>query len=195
MLYRSLIAGLILAAGAYAQLTSFPKPNYFRETFSKSQPKVELQSPAKLKDFVQSGKLELSLKNYLELVMANNTDIQLQKLTLETPKNAIQRAFGVWDPRATAQFTSTRSTSPSTNILDGASELKTLSQPATFSVTQTLPVGTNYTVSFNGSKSTTNSTFNNFNPALSTGLSINFSQPLLQNRGTYVNRLSLMISR
>jgi len=45
MLYRSLIAGLILAAGAYAQLTSFPKPNYFRETFSKSQPKVELQSP------------------------------------------------------------------------------------------------------------------------------------------------------
>lgn len=195
MRYRSLIAGLILTTSAFAQLTTFPKPNYFRETFAKTTPKVELQAPAKLKDFVQSGKLELSLKNFLELVMANNTDIQLQKLSLEMPKNAIQRAFGVWDPRATAQFTSTRATSPSSNVLDGAAELKTLAQPATFSVTQTLPVGTNYTVSFSGTKNTTNSTFNNFNPALSSSLSINFSQPLLQNRGTYVNRLNLMVSR
>src|SRR5947207_14826410 len=112
MLSRTATTGLILAAGAFAQLTSFPKPNYFRETFDKSTPKVELQPPAKLKDFVQGDKLELSLKNYLELVMANNTDIQIQKLSVETPKNAIERAFGVWDPRATAQFTSTRSTLP-----------------------------------------------------------------------------------
>src|SRR3954468_20951971 len=115
MRYRSLIAGLILPTAALAQLTSFPKPNYFRETFSKTTPKVELQAPAKLKDFVQGDKLELSLKNYLELVMANNTDIQIQKLSVETPKNAIQRAFGVWDPRATAQFTATRATTPVSN--------------------------------------------------------------------------------
>ncbi len=195
MRYRSIFAGLIISSCAFAQLTSFPKPNYFRETFAKSQTKVELQPPAKLKDYVQGDKLELSLKAFLELVMANNTDVQLQRLSLEIPKNAIQRAFGVWDPRASAQFTSTRSTQPSTNVLDGASELKTLAQPATFSVSQTLPVGTNYTVSFSGTKSTTNSTFNNFNPALAASLSVNFTQPLLQNRGTYVNRLTLMVSR
>jgi outer membrane protein TolC len=176
-------------------LTSFPKPNYFRETFAKSQTKVELQAPAKLKDFVHGDKLELSLKNYLELVMANNTDIQIQRLSLEIPKNAIQRAFGAWDPRATAQFTSTRATTPATNVLEGASEVKTLSQPFTGQVTQTLPVGTNYTVSFGGAKSTTNNSFNSYNPALSTNLQIAFTQPLLQNRGTYVNRLTLMVNR
>ncbi|MBS1854537.1 MAG: TolC family protein [Acidobacteria bacterium] len=189
------MAGLILSAGAFAQLTSFPKPNYFRETFQNTVPKVELQPPTKLKDFVADGKLELSLKNYLELVMANNTDIQIQKLSVEMPKNAIMRAFGAWDPRATAQFTSTRSTSPATSLLEGATDVKTLSQPASFSVTQLLPTGTNYTVSFSGSKSTSNNSFNSYNPALSTGLSIGFTQPLLQNRGTYVNRLTLMISR
>src|SRR5882762_6350877 len=126
MLSRTLTTGLILSAGAFAQLTSFPKPDYFRETFSKTTPKVELQAPAKLKDFVQGDKLELSLKNYLELVMANNTDIQLQKLSIETPKNAIQRAFGRWDPIAAAQFTSTRSTAPGTSQLEGASDVKTL---------------------------------------------------------------------
>jgi outer membrane protein len=195
MRHRSLLTGLILSGCAFAQLTTFPKPNYFRETFAKTQPKVELQPPVKLKDFVHSDKVELSLKNYLELVMANNTDIQLQRLTIETPKNAIQRAFGAWDPRATAQFTSTRATSPSTSVLEGATELKTLQQPFTASVTQTLPVGTNYTVSFGGTKSTTNSTFNNFNPSLSSNVAINFTQPLLQNRGSYVNRLTLMVNR
>src|SRR6478672_10374922 len=130
MRYRSLIAGLILSGCAFAQLTTFPKPNYFRETFAKSQTKVELAPPAKLKDFVQGDKLELSLKNYLELVMANNTDIQLQNLTIETPKNAIQRAFGVWDPRAVAQFTSTRANTPATSQLEGAADVKTLQQPA-----------------------------------------------------------------
>ncbi|HJZ99060.1 MAG TPA: TolC family protein [Candidatus Solibacter sp.] len=195
MLFRPFLAGIILTAGAFAQLTSFPKPNYFRETFNTTKTKVELKDPVKLKDYVHNGKLELSLKDYLALVMANNTDIQLQNLTLEAPKNAIQRAFGVWDPVAQASFTSTRSTSPSTNVLDGAAEIKQLSQPLNMSVTQLLPAGTNYTVSWGGSKTTTNSSFNNYNPALSSNLQVSFSQPLLRNRGTYVNKLSVMIAR
>ena len=195
MLLRTLTTGILLAAGAFAQMSSFPKPSYFRETFSKAQPKIELKDPVRLKDFVAGGKLELSLKNFLALVMSNNTDIQIQMLSLETPKNAIQRAFGTWDPRATASFTSTRSTTPPTSALDGATELKTLSQPLTMTVTQTLPEGVNNSVSWGGTKSTSNSTFNNYNPALSSNLSITFSQPLLQNRGTYVNRLSLMSAR
>ena len=88
MRHRSLLAGLILSSCAFAQLTSFPKPNYFRETFAKTQTKVELQPPVKLKDFVHSDKLELSLKNYLELVMANNTDIQIQRLSIETDRKS-----------------------------------------------------------------------------------------------------------
>jgi outer membrane protein TolC len=195
MLLRTLTTGILLTAGAFAQLSSFPKPSYFRETFSKTQPKIELKDPVRLKDFVASGKLELSLKNYLALVMSNNTDIQIQMLSLEMPKNAIQRAFGVWDPRAVASFTTTRATTPPTSALDGATELKTLSQPLSMSVTQTLPEGINYTVAWGGSKSTSNSTFNNYNPALASNLSITVSQPLIQNRGAYVNRLMLMTAR
>ena len=195
MLLRTLTTGILLAAGAFAQMSSFPKPSYFRETFNKSQPRIELKDPVRLKDFVVGGKLELSLKNYLALVMSNNTDIQIQMLGLEMPKNAIERAFGVWDPRATASFNSTRATTPPTSALDGATELKTLSQPLTMSVTQTLPEGINYTIAWGGSKTTSNSTFNNYNPALASNFAISFSQPLIQNRGAYVNRLSLMTAR
>ena len=73
MLFRTLVTGILVAAGAFAQLSSFPKPSYFRETFQSTQTKVELKDPVKLKDFVAGGKLELSLKDYLTLVMANNT--------------------------------------------------------------------------------------------------------------------------
>ena len=86
---------------------------------ARRRPKVELKDPVRLKDFVVGDKLELSLKNYLALVMANNTDIQIQMLSLETPKNAIQRAFGIWDPLARASFTSNRTVTQSTSVLDG----------------------------------------------------------------------------
>ncbi|HWB87096.1 MAG TPA: TolC family protein [Bryobacteraceae bacterium] len=195
MLFRFLFASALTTACVFAQLSSFPKPSYFRETFIPPSTTVELKGPVRLQDFVVGGKLELSLKSYLELVMANNTDIQIQMLTLETPKNAIMRAMAPWDPLAQASFTSTRTKTPSTDALQGASTLESLSQPARFSFQQTLDTGTQYTVSFSGSKSTTNSGFTNFNPALNSSFGINFTQPLIKNRGRYVNRLNLMMAR
>jgi outer membrane protein len=195
MLVRTLVAGILLAAGAFAQMSSFPKLSYFRETFQKTQTKVELRDPVRLKDFVVSGHLELSLKDYLALVMSNNTGIQLQFLTVETPKNAIQRAFAAWDPLATASFSSQRATTPATSVLDGAQSVTTLTQPFQARFSQTVDTGTNYSVTFGASKSSTNNSFSTFNPALSSNLSINFTQPLLRNRGRYVNRLPLMMAR
>src|SRR5262249_2749792 len=150
MRVKVLFAGMLLASSAYAQLTSFPKPSYFRETFSKTESKVELKPPVRLSDFMAGDKLELSLKSYLELVMANNTDIQIQKLTLEMPANAITRAFAPFDPLATASFSSTRSKTPATDALAGAGTVVTLSQPARFTYGQTLETGTNYQVTVLG---------------------------------------------
>jgi outer membrane protein TolC len=195
MLFRSFVTGIILTSGAFAQLTSFPKPDYFRETFQKTKTNVELKDPVKLQDYVHEGKLELSLKDYLALVMANNTDIAIQMLSVETPKNAILRSFATWDPLATASFTSQKSTTPASDALQGASTVVSLSQPANFTYQQLLPTGTSYTATFSAQKSTTNSGFSTFNPALNSNLSIRFSQPLLKNRGTYVNKLGLMSAR
>ena len=193
------IAGTVLASGALAQLTSFPKPSYFRETFSRSTAKVELQDPVRLKDFVVGDKLELSLKNYLALVMANNTDIQIQMLSLEIPQNAITRAFSTWDPLARASFSANRTVLPSTSTLDGltatTSTLSSLSQPAQFSYGQTLPSGANYSVIYSAGKNSTASRNALYNPSLSSNLAISASQPLLKNRGSYVNRLGLMTAR
>ena len=192
--YR-LIAALLLVAGQIgAQSTSFPKPSYFRETFASVSTRVDLKPPVGLRDFVVDGKLTLSLKSYLQLVMSNNTDIQLQFLTLESPKNAITRALSVWDPVATASFTSTRSTSASVTALSGANTTVSLNQPANFGYSETLPTGMSFNVGYSATKFTTNSSFATLNPSLTSNLSFSFTQPLLRNRGLEVNRLNLMLA-
>ena len=198
MLFRTFFAGILLTAGALAQTSSFPKPAYFRETFQRTQTKVELQDPVRLKDFVAGGKLELSLKHFLELVMANNTDIQLQLISLEIPKNNILAAFGVWDPRALASFATTRATTVPTNATtaqNAASLTKALTQPYNLQYSQTLPTGMSYTASFSGSKTSQTNSYNNYNPALTANMRFSVTQPLIQNFGSYVNRIPLMTAQ
>src|SRR5262249_12519021 len=200
MQVRTVLTGILLTTGAFAQVTSFPKPSYFRETFGATQTKVELKEPVKLKDFVVSGKLELNLKHFLELVMANNTDIQIQFLSLEIPKNNILAAFGVWDPNVRTSFQTTRSTQFVTNNAQAlhsapvGSSLKTLNQPYSLSYSQTLPTGLQYTAAFNGTRSSSSSVVaGSYNVNLQTdGLALSLTQPLLRNRGTYVNRIPVM---
>src|SRR5438552_1759305 len=198
MLSRLLLLSLY-AAAAFAQISSFPKPSYFRETLARPVTKVELKPPVRLSDFViedkEGKKLELSLRSFLELVMANNTDIAVSRLTIDVAQNAITRAFAPFDPFATGRFTSTRSKTPASDALQGANTLVTLSQPALFTYSQLLSSGANYGVSFSGTKTSTNSGFQNFNPAINSNLQFNFAQPLIRNRGMYVNRLPIMIAR
>lgn len=173
----------------------FPKPNYFRETFSTPSSRVELKSPVRLADFVFDDRMELSLRSYIELVMANNTDIQITRLTVETAKNAIQRAFGRFDPLGLASFNATRSNTPASDALQGAATVFQLTQPYNFQYRQTLESGTNFNVTYGGQKLSTNNAFATFNPSLTANLQFGFSQPLLRDRGFYVNRIPVMIAR
>ena len=198
MLFRSLITASLSAVCVLAQVSSFPKASYFRETYGKAKTKVELKNPVRLKDFVADGKLELSLKNYLALVMANNTDVQLQLISLEIPRTNILQQYGAWDPKATAQFSTTRATTIPTNATtaqNAASLTKSLAQPYSLQYTQTLPEGLQYTAQFAGAKTSQTNSFNNYNPALTANLRVSVTQPLLQNRGSYVNRIPLMVAQ
>ena len=197
MVLRTFTTGILLAAGAFAQMSSFPKPNYFREVLQQTKTKVDLRDPVRLKDFVVGDKLELSLKHFLELVMANNTDIQVTFLSLETPKNNITSVYGLWDPTANASFSSTRSTSVPTSatVAQNASlgsTTKTLTQPLSMSYSQALDTGTNYTVSFGGTKSSYSNTRSSYNPSIGSSMSFAVTQNLIRNRTRYQNRIPLM---
>jgi len=177
MVLRHTFLLVIGAAAALAQVNSFPRPSYFRETFAHPATEIELAPPVRLEDFVVEGKdgkvLELSLRDYLGLVMANNTNIAIQRLNIVTAQDAITRAFSVFDPKLTASWNSTRSKSPVSNLVDigqvgnagiTTSSLDTLRQPATFNWSQLLPAGTIYNVQFAATKFDTSSHSVTYNP-------------------------------
>ncbi len=195
---QSIIIGLFLSIAALSSAQDeayFPKPAYFKRHFGTTAPKVELQDPVRLDDYSVSGKLELSLKNYLQLVMANNPDISIQTVTVEIQKNAITRAFGIFDPQGLASFSTTRQKSPSSSALNGAASLNTLNQPFSLSYAQLLPTGTTVNLGFANTRLSTNSSFATYNPGNSSNLNFRIAQPLLRGRGAYYTRLPITIAR
>jgi outer membrane protein TolC len=173
----------------------FPRPSYFRKHFQPAPSRIELQPPVRLSDFVVEHKLELSLKNYLELTVANNPDVITQKVTVEFSHNAITRAFGAFDPTAVARFNSTRTQTASSSLLVGATTLNQLQQPLSLQVSQTTQTGTQYAIAFNGTKISSNSTFSTFNPQLNANINFSMVQPLLRGRGMFITRLPISIAR
>ncbi len=173
----------------------FPKTSYFRKRFLPIPDRVELQPPTRLGDFVTGGALQLSLRNALELAMANNPDISIQVLAVEIPRDAIVRAHALFDPFATASFTPARSQTPTSDSLAGASVLSALSQPLNLNYNQTFTPGTQVNVAYNGLKTSNNNSFQIFNPTITSRFTVNVSQPLIRNRGSMITKLPITLAR
>lgn len=190
-------SALVQAESVEASSPAFPRASYFKQRFMTPSTRVELRPPVRLQDFVHNGQLELSLRDYLELVLANNTDIALQRLTIERPKNAIERAFSVFDPAFVGTFSATREKTLPTRLTDAAGEdiVNQLRQNARFAYTQTLQTGTSFEVAFTGGKNSSSDALQLWNPTISTSLSASISQPLLRNRGMAITRLPISVAR
>jgi outer membrane protein len=175
---------------------SFPKPAYFRHSFSTPKSRVELQPPVRLQDFVASDKLELSLRNYLDLVMANNTDIAVARLTLETPKNSLMGAFGKFDPTLNLSFNAQRQKTESTqSFIEGGTQLNTLTHRGGVTFTQLLSTGLRFESNFSDTRNSSNNTRQDYNPSHSGSLRFGFTQPLLRGRGMAIQRMPITIAR
>lgn len=173
----------------------FGTPAYFERALGRHEVKVEIQPTRGFEDYVVDKKLRLTLPSYLDLVLANNTGIALQKVLLETPKNAIQRAMAFLDPTVNTNFRATRSETPATSQLEGAGVVSTLTQPSSLNYQQTFLSGTQVTVGTNVNRTSSNNQFLTFNPGLNTSFQVDVTQPLLRGRGTAVNRLPILIAR
>jgi outer membrane protein len=173
----------------------FPQPNYFKKYLARAVTGFELDPPVQFENYVVDSKLELSVKSFLTLVMANNPNVSIQKLTVAISDDAITRGLGMFDPLATASFSTMRTLSGTTSAVNGATTLNSLSQPLNLNVQQLLPSGATYSIGYSDFKSSTNSDFATINPSYTSGLILNFSQPLLRGRGSFITKLPITIAR
>jgi outer membrane protein TolC len=194
MVFRCLCLIVLSTCALWAQLSTFPTLSYFREQWARPPINVQIEAPSRLGDFLIDNQLQLSLRSYLELVMINNPNINLQKLAVYEQQNAIQRAFSPFDPALSLSFTGQRSTTPSIDQLAGAAVRSTLAHNAGIGYDQTFDTGTSVSIDFTGNRTGDNSSFVDVNPSLRHTLQFTFNQPLLRDRGRFIQRVPILIA-
>lgn len=194
-----LIACLFIGASCRAQ--SFSARASLREALAANSRQTTRSAstaalPQTFRDFVVDGKLRLSLQDAVFLTLANNSNVRINQLPVETAKNAIERAFQSFDPVATSSFNAQRSTSPLSNVVvEGVPTLSSLNQQSSVGYSQLFGTGTRLDASFGATRLSSNSTRNLLNPSVSTSLQLRLMQPLLRGFGLFPNGAPIVIAR
>jgi outer membrane protein TolC len=125
--------------------------------------------------------LELSLDDAVKRALDNNLDIAVDRYNPAAGAEGVRQALGAYDPFLTGVLSTGSQQSPATNAFSGGAKVTTDTQIWNFGVTQYLPSGGSFNLTFNSNKSNTNSVFTTFNPAYTSFFSLNLTQPLLRN--------------
>lgn len=156
---------------------------------------TSLPGPQGFQEHIVEGKLTLSLDDAIRLALENNTNVQLLHTSIEDSQFALIGSKSPFDPSFNSSFNAFRILSPQYTQLGGAPTLSQLTQTTLLGWTQTVESGANYQVQFNANKFSSNSSFNIFNPSISTSLAINFTQPLLKSAGFAINRAPIVVAQ
>jgi outer membrane protein len=157
-------------------------------------------APAHLQAHVQDGQLTLSLRDAILLALENNSNISIQETQIEYQKFNLLGTHQPFDPTLQSTLNINRYSTPSYSQLQGVGVSSTaavnaLSQTGQITLSQTFTPGTNVQASLSSGKSSTNSSYNYFNPYFSSTFLAQFTQPLLQNAGRFANTAQMVIAR
>jgi HAE1 family hydrophobic/amphiphilic exporter-1 len=193
-----LILGLA-APGALAQKQK-NKDNDYHSVLSQRVLSPQLSPPERLRDYVVDGKLQLRLRDAILLSLENNSSIRLEETPVENQKFALLGTYGPFDPKLQSIFSANRSSSPGYSQLQGVgissnAILNFLTQSGQLSYTQLFQTGTTVEATLLSAKNSTNSGYYYVNPNFGTTLTLQFTQPLLRNRGLFPNRAPIVIAR
>jgi len=193
-----LLCGILCLSASILTAQTIRQRETFRGLTNPQAVTDTLPGPKYMQEHVVDGKLRLTLQDAVVLTLANNSNVRLQELNIENSKYSLLASHSPFDPSVQASFSSQGQLSQAYTQLTGApalGSLSSLNQITQLNYSQTFETGTNIQFNFNATKYSSNSTFNFFNPSLSSFLGFQFTQPLLRNRWLFANRASLVIAR
>ncbi|HYR44717.1 MAG TPA: TolC family protein [Terriglobia bacterium] len=144
-------------------------------------------SPQDVASLIRSGQLPLTVGDLINLMLQNNLDIGVNRLTPLSSVYLTETMYRPFEPTLRFQATVGRNTTPATSQLIGAQSLSTLSGNYSVGFAEALPTGTNVGVNFSMNRFSSNSAFNTFNPSYTGLLQYTFSQHLLNGWGRSIN--------
>ena len=158
-----------------------------------------LTNSPRLEQLIQNGTLNLTLQDAVALALENNLDIAVQRYTpwLSQMNLLSARAGSLvrFDPVVTMNLNEVDQTIPIANPLisgvgvtsNAASSLTQHTTTGNFTYNQGFAPGTQVTMTFNNSRTSSSASANVFNPSLSSTLGVAITQPLLNGFGFLPN--------
>ncbi len=143
-------------------------------------------------DLTNPQALRLSLNDALVAAMKQNLGIDVQRYNYLEAGQLLVEQYGIFDWLATADIEQDRQISPPISRFQASGSRSTI---ADFGVSQLLPTGGSYSVSFNNSRLTTTGGGTTVNPAYRSALGVSVTQPLFRNFGIDVTEHNITIAR
>ena len=184
------------SASARAEINT----NFVKEFLNRYRPlkaglPAAAQSSQDVASLIRTGQLPLSVGDLINLIIQNNLDVGVNRLTPLSSRYLIETMYLPFEPTLHLQASVTRNTSPATSQLIGAQSLSTLGGAYSLGFSQALDTGTTLGVDFVMNRNSSNSAFNTFNPSYTGLLRYSFSQHLLKDYGRVNNRRQIRVAQ
>src|SRR3954470_11164843 len=151
---------------------------------------IELAAPA------TAPALALTLDEAVRRAVDHNPDLTVVRLGTEIQAAQVGQSRTAYTPVFSSNFGRASNVTPPTNALLGISGVDTRDWFSTTGVRQHVPWGKGtWSVSWDASRTTSNSPLNSFDPSLQSGLEIAFSQPLIRDRKIDLARQQYLIAK
>lgn len=174
----------VLAAGpAVAQQVDTEVPLAPPET----APTLEL-SPA-------AGELHLSLEEAIAIALERNLDLLVSRNSYQDSVFGVREARGFFDLQLTAGLAAADDESPAVSELEGATVVTQEDQQWSLGLAQPTPLGGEASLDWVNSRVETNDEFAFINPVYQSGLTLGYTQPLLQGFGRRVARNEILVAQ
>ena len=144
----------------------------------------------------QGAPRDLRLDEAVELALAQNLDIAVERLSPQVTDFQIAGLRGAYRPVANSSFGQRGQVNPPTNQLNGGQRVENDTTTYNFGVSKIVPWGGgNFLVQFNNSRLSTNNLFANFNPNYTSSLAATYNQPLLRGFGIDAIRQQIAVTQ
>jgi len=140
--------------------------------------------------------LPLTLDDAVRRAVEHNPDLAVVKLATEVEAAHVGESETAYTPIASTTLGRSSAVAPSTNFLLGSQGIDTRDWFSSTGVRQRLRWGNGtWSVSWDASRTTSNSLLNSYDPTVLSGVQIAFSQPLLRDRTIDAARQQYMIAK
>ncbi len=138
--------------------------------------------------------LPMSLQDCIAKALKDNLNLAIQVYTPEMADMTITQAKEYFMPNLDFSFGRRRTDYPSYWWLQGEESVVSKYGDYTLALTQQIPTGGSFSVTFNNYRSDTNEPFQLINPRYGASLQFDFVQPLLRNGGLKIGRKEIIIA-